>query len=146
METFGGATFAEGQAKRSLPAVAWSCSMATVLALATVAPVAAAGNGDEATSRVGNNVAAANLGGGTTTVQRERRVDLPVDVVYPCACKTALTSSEVRSGRGDPFAASVQFAPRPGPQRHAPWRATSPPRGALPPAAALQTLQLLQSA
>ncbi|CAN6239227.1 unnamed protein product [Urochloa humidicola] len=97
METFGGSTSPERQAKRSLPAVAWSCAMATVLALiATVAPVAA-GNGDElATSRIGNVAAAVAL--------------ICRSTPYPSACATALTSSEARSARGDPFAASVQFA------------------------------------
>lgn len=71
-----------------LPVVAWSCAMATVLALGTVVPVAEARKGDD-------NVAA---------VSRICR-----STPYPSACETALTSAEARRAR-DPFAASVQFA------------------------------------
>ena len=53
METFARASSREWQGRRRLlPVAAWSCAMATVLALATVAPVAA-GKGDEAASMVG---------------------------------------------------------------------------------------------
>ncbi|CAL5056136.1 unnamed protein product [Urochloa decumbens] len=111
MGTFGGATSPERQAKRRLPAVAWSCAMATVLALATVAPVAA-GNGDEATSRVGNMADAATSASSAPTAPSSANVvSICRSTPYPSACETALTSSEARSARRrDPFAASVQFA------------------------------------
>ncbi|CAL4885657.1 unnamed protein product [Urochloa decumbens] len=112
METFGGATSPERQAKRRLPAVAWSCAMATVLALATMAPVAA-GNGEEATSRVRNMAAAAATSASSPPPPSTRAnvASICRSTPYPSACETALTSSEARSARGrDPFAASVQFA------------------------------------
>jgi pectinesterase inhibitor-like protein len=71
-----------------LPFVAWFCAMATVLALATMVPVAAARKG----------------GGNMSAVSRICR-----STPYPSACETALTSAEARRAR-DPFAASVQFA------------------------------------
>ncbi|CAN6253038.1 unnamed protein product [Urochloa humidicola] len=111
METFGGATFPERQAKRRQPAFAWSCAMATVVALATVAPVIA-GNGDEATSRVINAAAATSTSSAPPPSSSANVALICRSTPYPSACETALTSSEARSARprGDPFAASVRFA------------------------------------
>ncbi|CAL4967334.1 unnamed protein product [Urochloa decumbens] len=111
METSGGATSPERQAKRRLPAVAWSCAMATVLALATVAPVAA-GNRDElAASRIANVAAATSAASAPPPWSGANVASICRSTPYPSACETALTSSEARSARGrDPFAASVQFA------------------------------------
>ncbi|PUZ77948.1 hypothetical protein GQ55_1G414500 [Panicum hallii var. hallii] len=110
METFGGARSPEWQAKRRLPIVAWSCAMATVLALATVAPVAA-GKGDEAASGVGNAAAVSRIAA-TSASAPPSSVNVTLicrSTPDPRACETALTSAEARSAR-DPFAASVQFA------------------------------------
>ncbi|CAN6245849.1 unnamed protein product [Urochloa humidicola] len=109
METFGGTT---SPAKRRLPAVAWSCcTIATVLALATVAPVAA-GKGEEATWRVSNNAAAATSASSAPPPSSANVALICRSTPYPSACENALTSSEARSARprGDPFAASVRFA------------------------------------
>ncbi|CAO2040439.1 unnamed protein product [Urochloa humidicola] len=110
METFGGATFPERQAKRRQPAFAWSCAMATVVAVATVAPVIA-GNGDEATWRV-SNAAAATSASSAPPPSSANVALICRSTPYPSACETALTSSEARLARprGDPFAASVRFA------------------------------------
>ena len=86
-----------------------SCAMATVLALATVAPVAA-GKGDEAASMVGT--AAVSRIAATSASAPPSSVNVTLicrPTPDPRACKTALTSAEARSA-GDPFAASVQFA------------------------------------
>ncbi|TVU03037.1 hypothetical protein EJB05_51451, partial [Eragrostis curvula] len=86
--------------------VAWSCAIATVLALATTAPVAAAGTQDDDAAAMGLNV-----------------TDICLSTPYPSACKTALSSAGARLGLGggraragagagaaDPFAASMRFA------------------------------------
>ncbi|XP_062217589.1 pectinesterase-like [Phragmites australis] len=111
METFGGASSRERQDKRRLLSaiVAWSCAMATVLALATVVPVAAR-EGHEAAStsnvavvsRVATSAVAPPWSKNVTLICRS--------TPYPSACETALTSAEAVRSAGDPFAASVQFA------------------------------------
>ena len=86
-----------------------SCAMATVLALATVAPVAA-GKGDKAASMVGT--AAVSRIAATSASAPPSSVNVTLicrSTPDPSACETALTSAEARSAR-DPFAASVQFA------------------------------------
>ncbi|KAL6633416.1 hypothetical protein ACP70R_026087 [Stipagrostis hirtigluma subsp. patula] len=92
---------------RLLPAVTWSCAIATVLALATVA----AGKGDEAASRGNAHAVVSRI---ATSAAAPAPSGINVTAIcqstpYPSACETALSSSEARSG-GDPFAASVQFA------------------------------------
>ncbi|RLN07935.1 pectinesterase-like [Panicum miliaceum] len=79
--------------------------MATVLALATVAPVAA-GKGDEAASGVGNAAAATSASAPPSSANVTLICRSTPD---PSACETALTSAEAQSAQ-DPFAASVQFA------------------------------------
>nr|CAB3451286.1 unnamed protein product [Digitaria exilis] len=91
METFGRAT----SPRRQVNIVAWSCAMATVLALATVVPVAAAGAGK------GDETAAVSSSGANVTL-------ICRSTPHPGACETALASAE--AAVADPFAASVQFA------------------------------------
>ena len=109
METFGGASSPDRPVKRRLPIVAWSCAMATVLVLVTVAPVAAR-KGDEVASGVGVNTAAVSRIATTSASAPPSSANVTLicrSTPDPSACETALTSAEARSA-GDPFAASVQ--------------------------------------
>ncbi|TVU26056.1 hypothetical protein EJB05_28585, partial [Eragrostis curvula] len=81
--------------------VAWSCAIATVLALATVAPVVAAGTQDDDAAAMGLK----NVTG------------ICLSTPYPSACRKALSSAGARLGGAggaragaDPFAASMRFA------------------------------------
>ncbi|WVZ73478.1 hypothetical protein U9M48_021778 [Paspalum notatum var. saurae] len=121
METFGRAR------RPALRVVAWSCAMATALALATAASTA-----DNVTdiSRAGHTSAEAPPSGVNVTL-------ICRSTPYPSVCETALTSAEARSAR-DPFAASVEFAMAWATTALALARNLSAPAPAAPPVAQLR--------
>ncbi|KAM3244371.1 hypothetical protein ACQJBY_055982 [Aegilops geniculata] len=119
-------------------------AVAMLLALATLAAVAAAGEQQETTASkvVGGNVAAVSL----TEASGVNITAICSSTPYPGACRTALSSSASGAAK-DPFAASVQFAMARAASARALARnlssASSDRRGALPPSGMDDCAELL---